>query len=241
MFLTLVHINHKSIRMKKIIFLLTFIFASSSAFSQYCTFYEFEAKNPEMVVSTLSQIMSTDWAKSINGSKSLFQYAFDGNNQDTHVMQFCFPDEESLEQFMTSVQSSPMIQLLSEKLNSHINGVSEWLGTPAWYQNDWSNDQVFMVWEMEVSDATTYANAFVPFAKKMMSKMNMTNSMGLGFPILGQDGFSHFVWAGAPDVSSALKRVREIYSDAAFSKFSKQVSGIREIKNTKLMIRVMDF
>ncbi len=71
--------------------------------------------------------------------------------------------------------------------------------------------------------------------------MNITNSMGLGYPILGQDSFSHFVWAGAPDVQTALKRTKQFYADPEFAKFSEQVGGIRKIVNTKLMIRVMDF
>ena len=227
--------------MKKIILLLALVFSANAAFSQYCTFYEFEAKNPEMVVNTLSKMMSTEWAKNIKGSKTLLQYVFDGDNTDTHVMQFCFPDEAAFQEFIISFESSTIAQLLGEKLNANINNISEWLGTPAWYQNDWSKDQVFMVWELEVSDTQTYANAFVPFAKKIMKKMNITNSMGLGYPILGQDSFSHFVWAGAPDVQTALKRTKQFYADPEFAKFSEQVGGIRKIVNTKLMIRVMDF
>ena len=36
------------------------------------------------------------------------------------------------------------------------------------------------------------------------------NSYGLGYPISGKnDGFSHFVWVGALDLESALKRTKE--------------------------------
>jgi|TARA_R110002126_G_scaffold180509_1_gene329336 hypothetical protein len=227
--------------MKKLTFLLALAFITNSAFSQYCTFYEFEAKDPEMVVSTLNKMMSTEWAKNLEGSKSLYQYEFNGANTDTHVMQFCFPDEASIQKFMMSFGSSPIAQLLGEKLDTHINKGSSWLGTPAWFQNDWSKDQVFMMWEMEVSNSEAYANAFIPFAKNMMVKMNNSNSMGLGYPILGKDSFSHFVWAGAPDVETALKRTKQMYEDPEFTKFNKEVAGIRKIVNTKLMIKVMDF
>ena len=74
-----------------------------------------------------------------------------------------------------------------------------------------------------------------------MKKMNISNSMGLGYPILGQESFSHFIWAGATDIQTALKRTKQFYADPEFAKFSKQVSDIRKIVNTKLMIRVMDF
>ena len=71
------------------------------------------------------------------------------------------------------------------------------------------NDQVFMIWQMNVTDASKYAGAFIPFAQKMMKKMGVKNSFGLGYPILGKtNDFTHFVWSGAPDVKTALARTK---------------------------------
>lgn len=210
--------------------------------AQYCAFYDFEAKEPEIVVSTLSAMMNSDWGKNIQGTKSLFQYSFNGTNGATHSVQFCFQDEAGLQQFMSSFASSPMIQLLGEKLGDHINPVSESLNTPAWFQNDWSNDQVFMIWQMKVTNAGKYAGIFIPFAQKMMKKMKVNNSFGLGYPVLGQTkDFTHFVWSGAPDVQTALSRAKQMYSDPSFVKFNEEVGEIRTLVNTLLMVRLMDF
>lgn len=227
--------------MKKLIFAIAVLYSATS-FSQYCAFFDFEAKNPEMVVSTLTAMMNSEWGKNIQGSKSLFQYSFNGTNDATHSVQFCFQDEAGLQQFMMSAGNSPVFQLLSEKINKYIEPSSQSLNTPIWFQNDWSNDQVFMIWQMDVSDANTYAAAFVPFAKKMMAQMGVSNSFGLGYPILGQNSdFTHFVWAGAPDVKTALKRSKQMYADPEFGKFNKEVGSIRKLVNTLLMVRVMDF
>ena len=75
--------------MKKYILLFTILFSSYS-FSQYCAFFDFKAEEPEMVVSALKGMMETEWAKNIEGSKSLFAYQFNGTNQATHSVQFCF-------------------------------------------------------------------------------------------------------------------------------------------------------
>ena len=72
--------------------------------------------------------------------------------------------------------------------------------------------------------------------------MNVSNSFGLGYPIVGKnEQFSHFVWAGAPDIKTALQRAKTMYSDPAFIKFNEKVAGIRTLVNTTLMMRVMDF
>ena len=137
--------------MKNFIYTLC-LFFSFSLTAQYCAFYDFEAKEPEMVVQTLKSIMKTEWAQNIKGSKSLFEYAFNGTNGATHSVQFCFQDEAGLQDFMTSFANSPVMLLLSQKLDQYINPISSTLNTPAWYQNDWSNDQVFMIWQMQVSE-----------------------------------------------------------------------------------------
>ena len=114
--------------MKKLILTL-FLFSGFFANSQYCTFFDFEAKEPEMVVSTLKGMMETGWGKNIQGTKSLFAYQFNGTNKATHSVQFCFPDEKSFASFFSSFQMSADAQLFAEKIgkefNLAVNSVSE--------------------------------------------------------------------------------------------------------------------
>jgi len=119
--------------MKKLI-LLFCIVLTSSLNAQYCAFYDFEANEPEMVVSTLKAMMDSEWGKNIQGTKSLFQYSFNGTNGATHSVQFCFQNEDGLQQFMMSFAGSPMTQLLGEKLGKYISPISQQLNTPAWFR-----------------------------------------------------------------------------------------------------------
>ena len=85
--------------------------------------------------------------------------------------------------------------IVRRKIRKYITPVSQQL-TLAWFQNDWSNDQVFMIWQMNVTDSSKYAGTFIPFAK-MMKKMGVENSFGLGYPILGKNNdYTHFAWSG---------------------------------------------
>ena len=55
------------------------------------------------------------------------------------------------------------------------------MNTPAWFKNDWTPDQVFMIWEMEVSNPGKYVKEFVSFSQEMaVTQGYEENSYGLG-------------------------------------------------------------
>ena len=48
-------------------------------------------------------MMQTEWAKNIEGTKSLFAYQFNGTNEATHSsVQFCFPNEAAYAKFSST-------------------------------------------------------------------------------------------------------------------------------------------
>jgi hypothetical protein len=222
-------------------FLLIALFISSFSYSQYCAFFDFKTDEPEMVVSSLKGMMQTEWAKNIQGTKSLFAYQFNGTNQATHTLQFCFPDEAAFASFSSSWNSSLVAQVFGEKLNKHIEPTNQALNTPVWFQNDWAPDQVFFIYQMEVSNPTLFVKEFAEFSQSWAKKNGIT-SYGVGFPISGKNAdYSHFVWTGAPDVETALSTTKKMFSDPLFAKYSTKVDGIRKLVNTTMMVRLMDF
>ena len=228
--------------MKKLI-LSILLFSTISLNAQYCIFYDFEATEPEMVVSTLKGMMETGWGKNIQGTKSLFGYQFNGTNKATHSVQFCFPDEKSFASFFSSFQMSADAQLFAEKIGKFTEDVSQQVNTPVWYKNDWANDNAFMLYQMEVSDPAVYLKEFKKFTQKISKKLGFeNNSYGLAYPIIGKTAeFTHFVWVGSPDVETALTRTKQMFADPLFAEFSKNVSGVRKVVSTTLSVRLMDF
>ena len=228
--------------MKKLI-LSIFLFSAISLNAQYCIFFDFEAKQPEMVVSSLKGMMETGWGKNIQGTKSLFAYQFNGTNKATHSVQFCFPNEKAFSDFYNSWAMSIDAQLFGEKLGNFTEDVSQSLNTPVWFKNDWANDNAFMLYQMEVSDPAAYLKEFKKFTQKISKKLGFeNNSYGLAYPIIGKTAeFTHFVWVGSPDVETALTRTKQMFADPLFAEFSKNVSGIRKVVSTTLSVRLMDF
>ena len=227
--------------MKKTILIIT-LFISSFSYSQYCAFFDFKTENPEMVVSSLKGMMQTDWAKNIQGTKSLFAYQFNGTNEATHSVQFCFPDEAAFASFSSSWNSSLVAQVFGEKLNKYIEPINQALNTPIWYKNDWTPDQVFFIYQMEVSNPSLYVKEFAEFSESWANKSGLNSSYGVGFPISGKNAdYSHFVWTGAPDIETALSNTKKMFSDPLFAKYSAKVDKIRKLVNTTMMVRLADF
>ena len=226
-------------------YFLLLILSSLSLNAQYCVFFDFKAENPEMVVSTITKAMNTDWAKSIEGTKSLFAYLPNGTTASTHSLQFCFPNEEAFEKaFMSYGQSMDVQLLFDERLPEYSLDVSQSINTPVWYNGeDWAEDNVFMLYQMEVTNPSAYLKEFKSFSMKMAKKLGYEeNSFGLAFPIVGKNAdFSHFAWIGSPDIKTALSNSKKMLTDPLYANFSGKVSGIRKVVNTVMSVRVMDF
>ena len=230
--------------MKKLLLSL-FLFSSLSINAQYCLFFDIKVDEPEMVVSALTEIMNTEWGKNIQATKSLFAYLPNGTTESTHSIQFCFPNEVAFEQAFMSYGQSRDAQLLWEgKLAEFSEDISQTLNTPVWYNGeDWAEDNVFMIYQMDVSNAGAYLKEFKSFSQKMAKKLGFDkNSFGLAAPILGKNkDYSHFAWIGAADIKSSLSSTKKMLSDPSFAEFSKKVSGIRKVINTTMLVRLADF
>ena len=226
-------------------YFLLLILSSLSLNAQYCVFFDFKAENPEMVVSTISKAMNTEWAKNIEGTKSLFAYLPNGTTASTHSLQFCFPNEQAFEKaFMSYGQSMDVQLLFDERLPEYSIEVSQSINTPVWYNGeDWAEDNVFMLYQMEVTNPSLYLKEFKSFSMKMAKKLGYEeNSFGLAFPIVGKNAdFSHFAWIGSPDIKTALSNSKKMLTDPLYATFSGKVSDIRKVVNTVMSVRVMDF
>ena len=230
--------------MKKLILSLLF-FCTLSINAQYCLFFDIKVDEPEMVVSAMNELMNTDWGKSLEATKSLFTYGPNGSNKATHSIQFCFPNEVAFENAFASYGQSSEAQLIWErKLQGFSEDISQSLNTPIWYNGeDWAEDNVFMIYQLEVSNPSLYLKEFQSLSKKLEKKLGIEgNSYGIAIPIVGKNSeFTHFVWQGYPDIKTALSITKSMFSDPLFAEFSKKVSGSRKVINTLMSIRVMDF
>ena len=102
---------------------------------------------------------------------------------------------------------------------------------------------MFMIYQMDVSNPGVYLSEFKDFSEKIAAKFNYSDrSFGLAVPIVGKTGdYTHFAWFGHPDITTALADTKKSMSDPLFAAFAKNVSEIRTVVNTLMLIRLADF
>lgn len=228
--------------MKKLFLLTLMLLVSNLGNAQYVAFYKFKTDKPEMVVSTISDMVQSDFGKGIPASINLFALFFGGDDQATHAVTFDFMNENDLQTFMTSWGTSKVAQLFSVKFDTISTPVTQYIGTPLYYKGDWSPDQVFMMWNFDVKDPGSFVQGFAAFTDAYSKKVNPPGAYGIGLPIVGQtDDYSHFVWVGAPDIASVLSFAKTMYNDSSFAEYSKKMANVRTLKGTYIMQRLMTF
>ena len=100
-----------------------------------------------------------------------------------------------------------------EKLAEFSEDISQTLNTPVWYNGeDWAEDNVFMIYQMDVSNPGAYLKEFKKFFTEKWLK-NLAygeNSFGLAVQFLAKNGdVSHFAWIGAADIKSSLSSTKK--------------------------------
>ena len=228
--------------MKKLILLTVFLLVSNLVSAQYVAFFRFKTTQPEMAVSTISDMIESDFGKSIPATVNLFALFFGGDDETTHMVTFDFMSEADLQSFMTSWGASKVAQLFGSKFDSFSTPISQYIATPMYFKGDWMPDQVFMIWNFDVKDPGTFVQEFAAFTDAYVKKQAPAGSYGIGMPIVGQTpDFSHFVWVGSPDIATALSFTKTMYADPSFSDYSKKMAKVRTLKSTYLMQRLMTF
>ena len=82
------------------------------------------------------------------------------------------------------MECSSVAQVFGEKLNKYIEPVNQALNTPIWFKNDWTPDQVFFIYQMDVSVPSTYVKEYAEFTQAWAAKYGITNSYGVGFQLV---------------------------------------------------------
>ena len=228
--------------MKKLFLIPIILMVSNLVSAQYVAFFKFKTDKPEMVVSTISDMVQSDFGQGIPASINLFALFFAGDDEATHAVTFDFMSENDLQTFMSSWGASKIAQLFSSKFDTISSPVSRYIATPVYYKGDWSPDQVFMMWNFDVKDPGAFVKGFAAFTDAYTKKVPPSGAYGIGMPIVGQtDAYTHFVWVGAPDIATALSFTKTMYNDPSFLEYSKKMASVRTLKSTYLMQRLMTF
>ena len=91
---------------------------------------------------------------------------------------------------------------------------------------------------MTINNESSYRSAWTELSESAVADGTVTGSYGLNRIFLGNNEASHFVYIGASDFATLTANQATLTSSRAFDKFTRSVSGVRELLNTSLVMAV---
>ena len=126
-------------------------------------------------------------------------------------------------------------------MRSAASPVTEYAIIPAIEVGDWTQDSVFMKFDMKINDAELFATSWSELMDANVQSGVISDSYGLNRILLGNSEASHFVYLGAQDFESLVELEAAIRRSSAFEEYRSQVGDMRELLNTSLITPVMNW
>ena len=93
------------------------------AFSQYVAFFKFKTDDPATVVATMTDLMNSDYGKTIPAKVNLFGALFNAEDPTTHAVTFDFANENDLNAWLNGWAVSKEAQLYNSKFQTILEDV----------------------------------------------------------------------------------------------------------------------
>ena len=230
--------------MKKITLSILFLLAANTASSQgqhvLHAFYFFNVTNPAGVVAAMDKFKSSSCGSQMPADVGLMAETINGSANSTHFLIVSYETMADFSEAQELTQTCADLATFLQETRSAAKLITEAI-TPAIEVGDWTQDSVFMKFDMKVSDAELFATSWSELMDANVQSGVISNSYGLNRILLGNSEASHFVYLGAQDFESLVELETAIRGSIAFEKYQSQVGEVRELLNTSLITPVMNW
>ena len=221
--------------MKK--FLLSFLivatgnlFADGHASPPMTAHYGISTSNPAAVVESLQMFMASDCAKEMPARVTLFEPHFNGDNAATHILTFNYQNGKGMDAVRQTFQTCAAAQQFLADGVGVVTQEYQILSTPIYSGGSAPEANVYMLWQMKVSDEAKYAAAY----KKMMEAQTedglASGSYGVNRIMSGGvDGMTHFAYIFGSSMAEMTEALSVSQASDNFKTFAQEVESIREI------------
>ena len=230
--------------MKKITLSILFLLAANTASSQgqhvLHAFYFFNVTNPAGVVAAMDKLKSSSCGSQIPADVGLMAETINGSANSTHFLIVSYETMADFSEAQELTQTCADLATFLQETRSAAKLITEAI-TPAIEVGDWTQDSVFMKFDMKVSDAELFATSWSELMDANVQSGVISDSYGLNRILLGNSEASHFVYLGAQDFESLVELETAIRGSSAFEEYQNQVGEVRELLNTSLITPVMNW
>ena len=206
------------------------LFADGHASPPMTAHYGISTSNPAAVVESLQKFMASDCAKEMPARVTLFEPHFNGDNAATHIITFNYQNGKGMDAVRQTFQTCAAAQQFLADGVGVVTQEYQILSTPIYAGGSAPEANVYMLWQMKVSDEAKYAAAY----KKMMEAQTedglASGSYGVNRIMAGGvDGMTHFAYIFGSSMAEMTEALSVSQASDNFKRFAREVESIREI------------
>ena len=202
------------------------------------TFYFFDVTSPAGVVAAMDKFRASSCGSQMPADIGLMAETINGSASSTHFIIASYESMADFSEGQKLVQSCADAATFLQDMSSAATPVTEYAIIPAIEVGDWTQDSVFMKFDIKVSDEEVFASAWSELMDASVENGSISDSYGLNRIFLGNSDASHFVYIGAQDFESLVAQDTAIQGSSDFARYLRKVGGVREILNTSLLTPV---
>jgi len=178
----------------------------------------------------LQKFMASDCGKEMPARVTLFEPHFNGDNGASHILTFNYQNGKSMDAVRQTFQTCAAAQQFLADGVGVINQEYQALSTPIYAGGNAPEANVYMLWQMKVTDEAKYAAAY----KKMMEAQTedglASGSYGVNRIMAGGvDGMTHFAYIFGSSMAEMTEALSVSQASDNFKRFAREVESIREI------------
>ncbi|MAS61178.1 MAG: hypothetical protein CMQ07_08755 [Gammaproteobacteria bacterium] len=231
--------------MKKTVLSFLFLVAVNTASAQgqhvLHAFYFFNVTNPAGVVAAMDEFKSSSCGSELPADVGLMAETINGSASSTHFLIVSYETMADFSEAQELTQTCADAATFLQEMRSAATPVTEYAIIPAIEVGDWTQDSVFMKFDMKVNNAELFAASWSELMDANVQSGVISDSYGLNRILLGNSEASHFVYIGAQDFESLVELDAKVRGSSAFEEYQSEVGDVRELLNTSLITPVMSW
>jgi len=231
--------------MKKTVLSFLFLVAVNTASAQgqhvLHAFYFFNVTNPAGVVAAMDEFKSSSCGSELPADVGLMAETINGSASSTHFLIVSYETMADFSEAQELTQTCGDAATFLQEMRSAATPVTEYAIIPAIEVGDWTQDSVFMKFDMKVNNAELFAASWSELMDANVQSGVISDSYGLNRILLGNSEASHFVYIGAQDFESLVELDAKVRGSSAFEEYQSEVGDVRELLNTSLITPVMSW
>ena len=200
--------------------------------------FQMNTTDQASVAAAFGKFAQSDCRKSMPAGIRIMQETFNGDEDISHSVIWNFADAKAMTQSFGALGQCRAWADTAAVLSQQVEFKSQQLMITLAAGGDYTKDSVYVIWQMNISDESTYLAAYEKLMKAQIEEGVVTGAYGLWRVQGGANSdVTHVAFSGAADMETLLSNSTPSKS---FVAFQKKVAGLRKVHRRNINVVMAD-